>query len=106
MIIFRVLCGEWIEPLVMTMHVTTPAAVVFYFAVLIIGNFLVSIWRAVKPQLIEVMAWTEVCMGGDNGRSTFLLSLLRSHKFSNARSKEDQFINFRRSELRLFDGRQ
>jgi hypothetical protein len=42
MIIFRVLCGEWIEPLVMTMHVTTPTAVVFYFAVLIIGNFLVS----------------------------------------------------------------
>ena len=43
MIIFRVLCGEWIEPLVMTMHMTTPRAVVFYFAVLIIGNFLVSL---------------------------------------------------------------
>ncbi|XP_028398945.1 sodium channel protein 60E-like isoform X2 [Dendronephthya gigantea] len=41
MIIFRVLCGEWIEPLVMTMHVTTPTSVVFYFAVLIIGNFLI-----------------------------------------------------------------
>ena len=44
MIIFRVLCGEWIEPLVITMHVTTPTAVVFYFAVLIIGNFLVSLF--------------------------------------------------------------
>ena len=42
MIIFRVLCGEWIESLVITMHVTTSKAVVFYFAVLIIGNFLVS----------------------------------------------------------------
>ena len=43
MMIFRVLCGEWIEPLVLTMHATSPAAILFYFPVLILGNFLVSL---------------------------------------------------------------
>ena len=42
MIIFRVLCGEWIEVLILTMHVASPAAALFYFAVLFLGNFLVS----------------------------------------------------------------
>lgn len=48
MLIFRILCGEWIEPLYDTMRVTNPAAAIFYLLVLAIGNFLVrgSSWIA------------------------------------------------------------
>lgn len=55
MMIFRVLCGEWIEPLIITMHLTSPAAIIFYFAVLIIGNFLVSF--AFKSTSIDDIEW-------------------------------------------------
>ena len=48
MMIFRVLCGEWIEPLVLTMHVTSPVSILFYFAVLGLGHFLVSTHKPVR----------------------------------------------------------
>eukprot|EP00050_Salpingoeca_kvevrii_P002109 m.186932 g.186932 ORF g.186932 m.186932 type:complete len:1593 (-) comp10537_c4_seq1:430-5208(-) len=39
MLIFRILCGEWIEPLWETLHVSSTGAIFFYLAVLLIGNF-------------------------------------------------------------------
>ena len=42
MMIFRVLCGEWIEPLYDCMRATNPLAILFFFTTLIIGNFMVS----------------------------------------------------------------
>ena len=42
MIIFRVLCGEWIEPLYEVMRVSSVWAIAFFLPALIVGNFLVS----------------------------------------------------------------
>jgi hypothetical protein len=43
LMIFRVLCGEWIEPLWDCMRATGPAAILLYIPAFIIGNFIVSI---------------------------------------------------------------
>ena len=45
MMIFRVLCGEWIEPLYDCMRATNPASTVFFLCALVIGNFLVRLLR-------------------------------------------------------------
>lgn len=42
MMIFRVLCGEWIEPLYDSMRATGPVSFLFFLTALVIGNFLVS----------------------------------------------------------------
>ena len=42
MMIFRILCGEWIEPLYDTMRATSPVSFLFFLTALVIGNFLVS----------------------------------------------------------------
>ena len=42
MMIFRILCGEWIEPLYDSMRATSPVSVLFFLTALVIGNFLVS----------------------------------------------------------------
>ena len=42
MMIFRVLCGEWIEPLYDSMRATGPESFLFFITALVIGNFLVS----------------------------------------------------------------
>lgn len=44
MMIFRILCGEWIEPLYDSMRATSPASFLFFLTALVIGNFLVSSW--------------------------------------------------------------
>lgn len=41
MMIFRILCGEWIEPLYDSMRATSPASFLFFLTALVIGNFLV-----------------------------------------------------------------
>ncbi|XP_068729717.1 sodium channel protein 1 brain-like [Montipora capricornis] len=42
MMVFRVLCGEWIEPLWGCMRDTSPGkAILFFLAVLVVGNFIV-----------------------------------------------------------------
>eukprot|EP00117_Sycon_ciliatum_P046107 scpid9228/ scgid2998/ Sodium channel protein 60E; Drosophila ion channel 60; Drosophila sodium channel 1; Protein smell-impaired 60E; Sodium channel 2 len=41
MVIFRIVCGEWIEPLYDTMRASSPAAAIFYLIVLAVGNFLI-----------------------------------------------------------------
>eukprot|EP00045_Choanoeca_perplexa_P001967 m.22459 g.22459 ORF g.22459 m.22459 type:complete len:1360 (+) comp11254_c0_seq3:204-4283(+) len=41
LLIFRILCGEWVEPLWDTMLVSGYAAVPFYVCVLVIGNFII-----------------------------------------------------------------
>ena len=43
MMIFRVLCGEWIEPLYDCMRASTSWATLFFLTTLVIGNFLVSL---------------------------------------------------------------
>ena len=44
MVVFRVLCGEWIEPLWDCMRATSPAnAIPFFIPAFIIGNFIVSL---------------------------------------------------------------
>ncbi|XP_074630746.1 sodium channel protein 1 brain-like isoform X1 [Acropora palmata] len=41
MVIFRILCGKWIEPLWWTMRATNPAAIFFILPAFIIGNFVI-----------------------------------------------------------------
>lgn len=41
MVIFRILCGKWIEPLWWTMRATSPAAILFILPAFIIGNFVI-----------------------------------------------------------------
>lgn len=41
MMIFRILCGEWIEPLYDCMQATSPVSFLFFLTALVIGNFLV-----------------------------------------------------------------
>lgn len=42
MLVFRILCGEWIEPLWDAMRATSPMAILFFLPTFIIGNFIVS----------------------------------------------------------------
>ena len=42
MMVFRILCGEWIEPLWDCMRATNPSAMLFFLPAFIIGNFIVS----------------------------------------------------------------
>ncbi|CAH3140850.1 unnamed protein product [Porites lobata] len=41
MMMFRVLCGEWIEPLWDCMRATNPMAILFFLPAFVIGNFIV-----------------------------------------------------------------
>jgi len=41
LMIFRILCGEWIEPLWETMNYSGKGAIIFYLLVVLIGNFVV-----------------------------------------------------------------
>ena len=43
MMVFRVLCGEWIEPLWDCMRATSPLALLVFLPAFVIGNFIVSI---------------------------------------------------------------
>ena len=43
MMVFRVLCGEWIEPLWDCMRATNLMAILFFLPAFVIGNFIVSI---------------------------------------------------------------
>ena len=43
MMVFRVLCGEWIEPLWDCMRATNPVVILFFLPAFVIGNFIVSI---------------------------------------------------------------
>ena len=43
MLVFRIICGEWIEPLWDCMRAKSPAVVLFFIPAFIIGNFIVSI---------------------------------------------------------------
>ena len=48
MMMFRVLCGEWIEPLWDCMRATNPLAILFFLPAFVIGNFIVSITESLK----------------------------------------------------------
>ena len=48
MMMFRVLCGEWIEPLWDCMRATNPMAILFFLPAFVIGNFIVSITESLK----------------------------------------------------------
>ena len=41
MVIFRILCGKWIEPLWWTMQATSTAAIIFILPAFVIGNFVI-----------------------------------------------------------------
>ena len=41
MVIFRILCGKWIEPLWWTMEATSTAAIIFILPAFVIGNFVI-----------------------------------------------------------------
>ena len=45
MMIFRVLCGEWIEPLWQCMRASNELCMAVFLPALIIGNFIVSFTR-------------------------------------------------------------
>mmetsp|Transcript_8574 Transcript_8574/g.25632 ORF Transcript_8574/g.25632 Transcript_8574/m.25632 type:complete len:1547 (-) Transcript_8574:159-4799(-) len=40
LLVFRILCGEWIEPLWDTMLATSEAAALYYMVVIVVGNFI------------------------------------------------------------------
>ena len=41
MIVFRVLCGEWIESMWDCMHVAGPACVPYFLATVLVGNLVI-----------------------------------------------------------------
>ena len=41
MIVFRVLCGEWIEPMWDCMYVAGPTCIPYFFATVLIGNLII-----------------------------------------------------------------
>ena len=43
MLVFRIICGEWIEPLWDCMRASSPAAILFFLPAFMLGNFLVSV---------------------------------------------------------------
>lgn len=40
LLVFRILCGEWIEPMWDTMLASSEAAVLYYLVVIVVGNFI------------------------------------------------------------------
>lgn len=61
MMVFRVLCGEWIEPLWDCMRATSAAkATLFFLSVLVVGNFIVSSFYDQGPITKRLMSVTAV----------------------------------------------
>lgn len=57
MVVFRILCGEWIELLYQTLDANHPAiAIPFFIAVVVIGNLIVS-----NPQVVLEHAGLSRC---------------------------------------------
>lgn len=60
MLIFRVLCGEWIEPLYEAMQATNPASIIFFISAYVIGNLLVlNLFLALLLSSFESVSFTE-----------------------------------------------
>ena len=53
MMVFRILCGEWIEPLWDCMRVTNPASILFFVPAFVIGNFIVSIKKDALTNILQ-----------------------------------------------------
>lgn len=54
MIVFRVLCGEWIESMWDCMHVGDVSCIPFFLATVVIGNLVVSTAMRIKKQMDAV----------------------------------------------------
>ena len=70
MMIFRILCGKWIEPQWDLLRATSAASIIFIFMVFVVGRWVVSITNIVICQM------TEMCKVKRNTRivkSSFLL---------------------------------
>lgn len=48
MIVFRVLCGEWIESMWDCLHVGDVSCIPFFLATVVIGNLVVSLTKAAQ----------------------------------------------------------
>ncbi|EDV26563.1 uncharacterized protein TRIADDRAFT_54699 [Trichoplax adhaerens] len=60
MLIFRVLCGEWVEPLYEAMRATNPASIIFFISAYVIGNLLVlNLFLALLLSSFENVSFTE-----------------------------------------------
>lgn len=55
MIVFRVLCGEWIESMWDCMLVGDVSCIPFFLATVVIGNLVVSIWMRTLSSMIRVL---------------------------------------------------
>lgn len=53
MIVFRVLCGEWIESMWDCLHVGEPTCIPFFLATVVIGNLVVCI-STIYTQMINM----------------------------------------------------
>ena len=88
MMIFRVLCGEWIEPLYDSMRATGPESFLFFLTALVIGNFLVG--HVTDLQVIDGFILHRPYFQG-NRSQTFFKSLRASD--IPGRSKRNQSCN-------------
>ena len=56
MIVFRVLCGEWIESMWDCMLVSSNVCIPFFLATVVIGNLVVSNWKIFLPQWDNILS--------------------------------------------------
>ena len=60
--VFRILCGEWIEPLWDCMKATSPLAILFFLPAFVIGNFIVSIQWSAKLLFLGNLSRLDACV--------------------------------------------
>ena len=60
--VFRILCGEWIEPLWDCMKATSPLAILFFLPAFVIGNFIVSIQWSAKLLFLGNLSHLDTCV--------------------------------------------
>nr|AEF59076.1 putative voltage-dependent cation channel [Monosiga brevicollis] len=91
MVVFRVLCGEWIELLWETMHAAGYGAVVYYVIVLVVGNFVVlNLFLALLLSAFDVTELASVAGSSNSTLASSRSSLLSVSSNDHATISTDQ----------------
>ncbi|EDQ91804.1 uncharacterized protein MONBRDRAFT_22969 [Monosiga brevicollis MX1] len=91
MVVFRVLCGEWIELLWETMHAAGYGAVVYYVIVLVVGNFIVlNLFLALLLSAFDVTELASVAGSSNSTLASSRSSLLSVSSNDHATISTDQ----------------
>ena len=61
MMVFRILCGEWIEPLWDCMRAADELCMAVFLPTLILGNFIVSILKSLYSIVYYIMVFRILC---------------------------------------------